>query len=61
MEDLAVDGRRVLKWLIEKWGMRAWSGFVWLRMKTSSELCEHVNRSSGYMKGRKYLDQMNYY
>jgi hypothetical protein len=54
-------GRESVEVAYREVGMMAWSGFVWLRIKTSSELCESVNRSSGYMKGRKHLDLLNYY
>jgi hypothetical protein len=31
-----------------------WTGFIWLRIGTSS--CEHDNEPSGSIKGRKFLD-----
>jgi hypothetical protein len=33
-EDLNVDGRKILKWILEKKGWRAWIGFIWLRTET---------------------------
>jgi hypothetical protein len=29
---LSVDGRIILKWILEKEGVRLWNGFNWLRM-----------------------------
>jgi hypothetical protein len=30
-----VDGRKILKWTLKKYGMRFWTGFVWLMIGTS--------------------------
>jgi hypothetical protein len=37
-EDLAVDGRTVLKWILGKYGGMVWTGFMWLRIGTSGRL-----------------------
>jgi hypothetical protein len=37
-EDLGVDGRIVLKWILEKWGGKVWAGFIWFRTETSGRL-----------------------
>jgi hypothetical protein len=37
-EDLGVDGRIVLKWILGKYGWRVWIGFVWLRIGTSGKI-----------------------
>jgi hypothetical protein len=29
LEDLAVDGRIILKWILNKWGRRVCTGLIW--------------------------------
>ena len=31
LEDLGVDGRIILKWIVKKWEGEAWIGLLWLR------------------------------
>jgi hypothetical protein len=31
-EEIGVDGRIILKWLLYKWGWRVWIGLIWLRI-----------------------------
>jgi hypothetical protein len=38
LEDLGVDGRIMLEWVLEKWGWVACPRFTWLRMGTSGGL-----------------------
>jgi hypothetical protein len=35
MEDLNIDKRIILDWILEKEGGEAWTGLVWLRIRTS--------------------------
>jgi hypothetical protein len=37
-EDLGVDGRPVLEWILGKDGGRVWTGFIWLRIGINGEL-----------------------
>ena len=34
LQDLGVDGRIILKWIITKWDVEAWAGFIWLGIGT---------------------------
>lgn len=38
LEDLGVDGRRLITWILRSYGGVAWPGFVWLKMGTSGGL-----------------------
>jgi hypothetical protein len=33
-EDLGVDGKIILEWMLGKLGAKMWTGFVWLRLGT---------------------------
>ena len=47
--DQGVDGRIILKWIIEKYIGRVWTGLMWFRMGTICGLagcCEHGNEPS---------------
>jgi hypothetical protein len=37
-EDLGVDGRTTLKWILGKQGLGMWIGLIWLRIGTGGEL-----------------------
>jgi hypothetical protein len=37
-EDLGVDGRRILRWILGKWGLGMWIGFTWLMIGTGGRL-----------------------
>jgi hypothetical protein len=34
MEDIGVDGKIILKWILRKCGWRMWIGFTWFRIGT---------------------------
>jgi hypothetical protein len=38
-----------------------WSGFIWLKIGTSGELCEHGNESSAAIKGWEFLAELSDY
>jgi hypothetical protein len=56
LEDLEVDGRIILRWITEKHGMMAWTGFIWLRMGSCGSNFENGYETSDPMKGGKFLD-----
>jgi hypothetical protein len=37
-EDLEVGGRIILSWIVEKFNEMVWTGFIWLRIRTSDGL-----------------------
>ena len=34
MEDTAVDGRKILRWIFRMWDVGAWTESIWLKIKT---------------------------
>jgi hypothetical protein len=36
-----------------------WTEFIWLKMGSIGWLCEHGNKSWGFMKGGEFLVQLN--
>jgi len=32
--DPGIDGKIILRWIFRKWYVRAWTGFIWLRIGT---------------------------
>jgi hypothetical protein len=37
-EYLGVDGKIILKWILEKWSVKVWTGCIWLKIETSGGL-----------------------
>jgi len=38
LENLGVDGSKILRWTFRKWDLRAWTGSMWLRIGTGGWL-----------------------
>ena len=58
LEDLVTDGKIILKWILNIRDMNTWSGLMWLRIEKYGGCCEHGNEHSGFVKHRKFLDQL---
>jgi hypothetical protein len=43
--DAGVDGRIILKWIIVEQSVRAWTGFIWLKMGSVAGSCEQPSDS----------------
>jgi hypothetical protein len=37
LKDLGVDGK-IIEWILEKWGAKLWTGFIWLRKEIGDGL-----------------------
>jgi hypothetical protein len=55
-EDLGVDGKIILDWILGKYGERVSTGCIWLRTGTSGGLLENSSELSGGIKGREFFD-----
>jgi hypothetical protein len=38
MEDIGVDERIILQWMLERWGGEVWTGCIWLTVGTNGGL-----------------------
>jgi hypothetical protein len=50
LEDLGVDVRIILKFILSELGVRMWTGLICLRIGPSGGLCEHCNEPLGSIK-----------
>jgi hypothetical protein len=54
LQDLGVDGRIILNWILKKLGVTVWTRFHWLK----TGFCECYKMPSGSVNGGEFLDQM---
>jgi hypothetical protein len=54
--DPAIEGRTLLRWILRKWNIRAWTGSMWLRIGTVAGTHECSNEPSGSIKCGQFLD-----
>jgi hypothetical protein len=57
LRNVDVDVRIILKWILEKFSVEVWNGFIWLMLGSRDVLCEYDNGHSGSLKSGKFLDQ----
>jgi hypothetical protein len=55
-EELGVDIKIILGWILGKWGGELLTGFIWLRTGPVTGCCEHSNEHSASIKGGEILD-----
>jgi hypothetical protein len=56
LEYLGVDRRKILKEIFNKWDGTAWTGLVWLRIRTIGGTCECGNERPSYITCGEFLD-----
>jgi hypothetical protein len=55
-EELDVDERINLEFILGKYGGRMWTGCIWPRIRISGAgCCEHDNKPSGSVKSREFF------
>jgi len=40
LEDVGLEGRITLKWIVKKWNEKAWTGLIWLSQGQEASSCE---------------------
>jgi hypothetical protein len=55
-EEVGVDGRSILEWILGKQSDKLLTGFIWLRKGTSGGCCKHGNEYSVGLKGGEFHD-----
>jgi hypothetical protein len=50
-EDIGIDGKIILEWILGKWGGMLWDGSG---QGPVAEFCEHGNEPSDFIKGGEF-------
>ena len=50
LEELGIDGRIILEWILKKLDGNVWNGFIGLRIGTNGRMCECGNEPSCSIK-----------
>jgi hypothetical protein len=55
-ENLGVNGKIILEWMLGIFVWKVWCGCIWIRKRTSvGGCCEHGNERSSSIKGGEFL------
>jgi hypothetical protein len=54
-EQISVDGKVILKWILGKYGGKVWTGVFWLRIRNTRGFYEESDESLGSTQGEKFL------
>jgi len=57
-EELGVDGKIILKWMLGKWSGKVWTR-VWTGEGVVAGSCQHSNGTSGSINGGEFLDYLS--
>jgi hypothetical protein len=55
LENPGIDGRILLRWILRKWDVGAWTGSTWLRIGQVAGTCECGNEPPGFIKWGEFL------
>jgi hypothetical protein len=56
LEDIGIDGKLILKWILRKWDGWVLTGFMCLRQGPVESCCEHGNAYFGSIKIGEFFD-----
>jgi hypothetical protein len=56
-----MDGRRVSRWILNKYCATICTGFIWLGIGSSGGSFQHGDEPLGYLKDEEFLDQVSGY
>jgi hypothetical protein len=60
-DDLGIDMRIILKWILSRYGRMAWTGLNWLGYRPVAGSCEEGNESSASITEGKFLEKLSDY
>jgi hypothetical protein len=59
-ENQDIDGRTILKYILERYVEVVWIGLMWLRIGNGGGSCDHDNEPSGYIKCWEVLQWLHF-
>jgi hypothetical protein len=58
LKDLSVDSRMILKWMLNNWGLRMWTGILWNKVDTG--FCVHGCEPTSSIECWEVLNSFHY-